>query len=62
MATYHIKFIETLNDENDHSETVYRSSSSAWLVTPGEPWRRPSGGLNVSKINTLALASRSYEN
>ena len=25
MAAYHIKFIKTLSDENDHSETVYRS-------------------------------------
>ena len=25
MATYHIKFIKTLSDEKDHSETVYRS-------------------------------------
>jgi hypothetical protein len=25
MAAYHIRFIKTLSDENDHSETVYRS-------------------------------------
>jgi len=25
MAAYHIKFIKTLSDENDRSETVYRS-------------------------------------
>ena len=25
MAAYHIKFIKTLSDENDQSETVYRS-------------------------------------
>jgi hypothetical protein len=25
VAAYHIKFIKTLSDENDHSETVYRS-------------------------------------
>ena len=25
MAAYHIKFIKTVSDENDHSETVYRS-------------------------------------
>jgi hypothetical protein len=59
MAAYHFKFMKK-SDGDDSSQKVYiDQSSSTWLVTECEPWRRPSGGLNAGKHNTLAPPSRS---